>query len=216
MSRQTVYNHHGDKETAVRGCRRRRSPSAAMPASSPRSPPFPTTPAISKPTSSPSPCGSTELHLQPRRQVPAQADPERRRALSRAVRRLARGRPGQDLGGACRPLRPAGPCRPSRHRRPRRRRPPVPGADQRRPARHHRCSARRRRGAAAAFRDQRGAHLPARLSAAAPSRLRRAMREKSADRRLTIAGSAPISGLRRALASLNVVGRFNRRGTVHG
>ena len=164
VSRQTVYNHHGDKENlfvaVVARCHRaqqcrllRHACHLPRPSRRPRSRPH----RLRHP---PEP----QLHLQPRRQVPAQADPDRRRALSRAVRRLARGRPGQDLGGARRALRPARPCRPSRHRRSRRRRTSVPGARS-----TPTCTSPSMLGempddgAGAAVRDQCGAHLPARL-----------------------------------------------------
>ena len=193
VSRQTVYNHHGDKETlfkAVVGDVTERT-NAGFFATLATFPDHPRR-SRSRPHRLRLP-PQLQLRLQPRRQVPAPAAAERRRPLSGAVRGLARGRSRQDLGSTCRPLRAACPCRLSRHRRSRPRRAAVPGAGQRRPRTSPRCSAKRptrrscRRSAANAVRTFLRAYRRR------PEPLTPSVREKSSAERLTIACTCPIS-----------------------
>ena len=163
VSRQTIYNHHGDKEklfvAVVQALTERANAGIFATLAT-----FPDHPENIE-------ADLVAFAIRLNRncicngdgQIPAQADPGGRRALSRTLRRLARARPGQDLGRTRRALRPPRPRRPSRHRRSRRRGASVPGAHQRRPASLDDARRPARRRACPPGCDQRGANLPARL-----------------------------------------------------
>ena len=163
VSRQTIYNHHGDKEklfvAVVQALTERANAGIFATLAT-----FPDHPSdieadlvdFAVRLNRNCLCNSDGQHL--RKLIEAEG-----RALPRTLRDLARGRPEQDVDRTRRALRPPRPRRPSRNRRSRCRRASVPGADRRRPENFDAARRPARRRACPPGRDQRGANLPARL-----------------------------------------------------